>query len=399
MASDHSTEHGAHTGRFLRPPDLRSMDEGERKATWLELFFDLCFVVAVAAVAYELHGDTSGEGIARAAGLFVVVWWGWMGFTWYATAFDSDDVVFRLAMLAAMTGVLTLATGIPGIKDGDATTFVLAYAFMKALLVGLFARAALHSPGVRGFAMRYATGFAMSAAIFLVSLALDGAARYTLWAIAIGIELLTPPVALRALQAKVYDSAHIPERYGLFVIIVLGENIVAIAAATTGAAWEFDSAMTAFGAFAIGASVWWIYFEHSEADLLTRSRLMAFVWGYGHFFIFAAIVATGIGAEFAIEAALAEHGVSVAERWLLFGGIALLFTALSGLHFMDLGNPIDPVLGGRLLVVASALVLGTAGGGLDPAPMVGIMAGVVIAVTAFEVLYNDPHREREEANT
>lgn len=373
------------------------MDAGERKATWLELFFDLCFVVAVAAVAYELHGDPTGEGIARTAGLFFIVWWGWMGFTWYATAFDSDDVVFRLAMLAAMFGVLTLATGIPGVQDGEVARFVVAYAFLKLILVALFARAALHSESVRGFAVRYASGFAISAAIFLASLALDGSARYSLWAVAMAIELLTPPVALRAMQAQVYDSAHIPERYGLFVIIVLGENIVAIAAATTGAAWGFDSAMTAFAAFAIGASVWWIYFEHNDASLLTRSRLMAFIWGYGHFFVFAGIVATGIGAEFAIEAALDGLPVTESERWLLFGGVALLFLSLAGLHFMDLGNPIDPVLAGRLLIVAAALVLGATGGALDPAPMVGIMAATVIAVTTFEVLYNDPHREHEEA--
>lgn len=388
--------HGEHNNRFFRPPDLRRMDEGDRKSTWLELFFDLCFVVAVGAVASELHGDTSREGALRAAGLFVIVWWAWMGYTWYATAFDSDDIPFRLTMLGAMMGVLVLATSVPGVEDGDDVPFVLAYVGMKALLVGLFARAALHSGDTRVFCIRYAGGFAMAAAIFLLSLAFDGATRYSLWALAMVIELLTPIVAIQALTAKAYDSTHIPERYGLFVLIVLGEIIVAIAASTSGASWEADSAFTAFAAFAIAAAVWWIYFEHNDASLLTRSRVTAFIWGYGHIFVFAGIVATGVGAEFGIEAAFDEHATTDAERWILCGGMAMLFGALAGLHFMDLGNPIDSVLAARLTVVAAALVVGVAGGGLDPALLLATLTAVVIATTTFEVAYNDPHREHEE---
>jgi hypothetical protein len=88
--------------RWWRPPHLRAFGVGERHATWLELFFDLCFVAAVAAPAADLHHDPTPAGVVRVAGLFVPVWWAWMGFTWYATAFDTDDVLFRLALLAVL---------------------------------------------------------------------------------------------------------------------------------------------------------------------------------------------------------------------------------------------------------------------------------------------------------
>ncbi len=393
-----TTNHGEHTSRFLRPPDLRRMDEGDRKSTWLELFFDLCFVVAVAAVASELHADPSRDGLLRAAGLFVIVWWAWMGYTWYATAFDSDDIPFRLTLIGAMMGVLVLATSVSGVRDGDAVPFVLAYVFMKVLLVGLFARAALHATTVRAYCIRYAGGFALAAAVFLASLAVEGPARSAIWAVAMVIELATPPFALQRLAERAYDSSHIPERYGLFVLIVLGEIIVAISATTTGLTWELDAASTAMAGFVIAACVWWVYFGHNDAGLLTRSRVTAFIWGYGHIFVFAGIVAAGVGAEFAIESAFAETTVTTAERWILCGGVAMLIGALAGLHFMDLGEPLDAVLAVRVATATGAILVGLAGSSLGPAPLAITLAGLVLAMTAFEVLNDDPHHEEEAAH-
>ena len=99
---------------------------GERHASWLELFFDLVFVAAIAALATRLHADHSVAGLAVFAGLFVPVWWGWMGYTWYATGFDSDDAVFRLGVLAGMLAIAALSAGVAGAASGDSETFVIA---------------------------------------------------------------------------------------------------------------------------------------------------------------------------------------------------------------------------------------------------------------------------------
>jgi len=97
-----------------------------RHASWLELFFDLVFVAAVAALATQLHADHSVRGLAVFAGLFIPVWWGWMGYTWYATGFDSDDPVFRLGLLGGMLAIAALSAGVAGAASGDSETFVIA---------------------------------------------------------------------------------------------------------------------------------------------------------------------------------------------------------------------------------------------------------------------------------
>jgi low temperature requirement protein LtrA len=104
--------------RFVRPQVLRNLTNEqraeERTSTWLELFFDLCFVVAVAALARGLHDQPNLGGMLRFLGLFVPVWWSWMIFTWYATAFDNDDVPYRVTLFVAMLSILGLAASVGG---------------------------------------------------------------------------------------------------------------------------------------------------------------------------------------------------------------------------------------------------------------------------------------------
>lgn len=138
--------------RLLSPQVLRDPTEEHRTSTWLELFFDLCFVAAVAALARVLHDDPTLGGILRFLGLFVPVWWAWMGFTRYATAFDNDDVLYRVALLAGMLCILWLAASLDGGPEGRLVSFVLSYVVLKLLLSGLYARARRYAAGVRAFA-------------------------------------------------------------------------------------------------------------------------------------------------------------------------------------------------------------------------------------------------------
>ena len=144
--------HGARKSRFRRPQVLRNLTEEERAeertSTWLELFFDLCFVVAVAALARGLHDDPTLGGTLRFIGLFVPIWWAWMTFTWYATAFDNDDVPYRVTLLAAMLFMLGISASVEGVgaQPGATVGFVVAYAALRLLLVWLFLRARSHTP-------------------------------------------------------------------------------------------------------------------------------------------------------------------------------------------------------------------------------------------------------------
>src|SRR5215210_5272679 len=181
--------------RLLRPQVLRDPSEEIRTSTWLELFFDLCFVVAVAALARGLHHHPTWDGALHFAAFFVPVWWAWMGFTWYATAFDNDDVVYRLTLLGAMLCILWLAASIDGLYKGETLSFVLAYVAMKLLLVGLYARAWRDATTVRQFAGVYAAGNAVAALIWLSSLLVPVPGTYGVWALALLVELVTPMLA------------------------------------------------------------------------------------------------------------------------------------------------------------------------------------------------------------
>ena len=228
---------------FRRPQNLRTLTEEqraeERTSTWLELFFDLCFVVAVAALARGLHDDPTLGGTLRFVGLFVPVWWSWMTFTWYATGFDNDDVPYRVTLLAAMLFMLGIAASVEGVgSDAGATAgFVVSYSALRLLLVWLFLRARSNVPsGIRRFVSLYAAGNGLGAVLWLASLLLPGSARYAARAVALSVELLAPILAVRALENPrvSYHPRHIAERYGLFTIIVLGESVLAVASGTAG---------------------------------------------------------------------------------------------------------------------------------------------------------------------
>lgn len=261
----------ARRSRFVRPQAVRNLTGEQRSekraSTPLELFFDLCFVVAVAALARGLHDEPNPGGVLRFLGLFVPVWWSWMIFTWYATAFDNDDVPYRVTLFAAMLSMLGLAASVDGVgvEAGNAAGFVLAYAAMRLLLTGLYLRAGRHAPAdIRPFVVRYAAGNALGAAIWLSSLLVPEPGRYAVWAVGLFVELLAPILAVGTLSNPrvSFHPRHIPERYGLFTIIVLGESVLAVALGTADTDWAPTALPTAALGFVVAACIWWLYFDH-----------------------------------------------------------------------------------------------------------------------------------------
>jgi low temperature requirement protein LtrA len=202
----------------------------DRRASWLELLVDLVLVAAVGALAAQLHQDHSLDGLASFAAPFVPVWWAWWGFTWYSTAFNSDDAVNRIALLAAMGGDAVLAAGVSGVADGRPDTFVIAYAGLFALLAALYSRAWRRVPVTWSLSPRYAIGYLSGASLWLSSLGLEEGARPVVWVVAMVVLMASPVLAAASLDVLSYDPSHIAERYGLFTLIVLGESVVATVA-------------------------------------------------------------------------------------------------------------------------------------------------------------------------
>ena len=396
--------------RFVRPQVLRNLTpeqrSEERTSTPLELFFDLCFVVAVAALARGLHDEPNLGGALRFLGLFVPVWWSWMIFTWYATAFDNDDVPYRVTLLAAMLSMLGLAASVGevGVEPDAAVSFVLAYASMRLLMTGLFLRAWRPAPAsLRPFVILYAAGNALGAAVWLSSLLVPEPGRYAVWAVGLFVELLGPILAVRTLSNPrvSFHPRHIAERYGLFTIIVLGESVLAVVVGTADTDWEPSAVLTAVFGFVVAACVWWLYFDHVGSSGIELGPRPAFYWGYGHFAVYAGIAAFGVGAQLAIEAA-AETEVALASaapagsdydlgaRLVLAGGIALYLAGIAFVDRVNEGAAGDRAVLLRLATAAFLIVLALLGALLSPPAFVAVVTLALLALTALESLREDP---------
>ncbi|MGL4611457.1 MAG: low temperature requirement protein A [Trueperaceae bacterium] len=328
-----------------RPPVLRSKDstEPKRHASWLELFFDLVFVVAIAELAHHLHDHLSLQGIFTFAVLFVPVWWLWIDFSYYGDQFDTDDVPYHVAMFAAMFGVVVLANFLPETFTGSSFASASIYLALRLIILALYVRAWCHVPSARPLTTYHVTNYTVAVGLWFVSLFVPEPYRYGVWLIAILLEILTGPVAYLRVKPIPKQVSHMDERFGLFTIIVLGESIVAVATGTQDTAWQLQSVVVAATGFITAVCLWWLYFDWSNSSAINtalRSNqsglLKSFVYGYGHLFVYGSIAASSVGLQVAIESA--NEGLSFVAKLLAGGGLALFLIGLTVIHEASPGS-------------------------------------------------------------
>ncbi|WNV88858.1 low temperature requirement protein A [Umezawaea sp. Da 62-37] len=291
-----------------RPMTARRPDEPHRASTPLELLFDLSFVVAVASAAAMLHHslteDHIGHGLLGYLTVFFAIWWAWLNFTWFASSYDTDDVVYRVTTLVQITGVLVLAAGVPrAFEDGNFTVVTAGYVVMRLAMVSQWLRARHGDEDRRVTALRYATGITVVQLGWIARLFLpDGLLLTAFIALAV-LEMLVPVWAERA-AGTTFHVGHVVERYGLFTLIVLGESILAasnaIRAGLDAGADVPGLVSLAFAGLVIVFALWWLYFDHPAEELLTTLR-KSLTWGYGHFLVFASAAAVGAGLEVSVD--------------------------------------------------------------------------------------------------
>lgn len=356
----------SHPQAWLRRMVGRDRDEAHRASTPLELLFDLTFVVAVAWAAADLH-HALAEGhpvhaLAGYAAVFFGLWWAWVNFTWFASAYDTDDVAYRLLTLLQMGGVLVFAAGIPAaFEHFDFTVVVAGYVIMRLALVSQWLRAARAHPEGRAGTLRYAVGVSVVQVFWVARLWLPGAAGIISFLVLVLAEIAVPAWAEFRGRATPWHPGHITERYGGFTIIVLGEVISAIATAVRTGLGHDEVGRVGLLTVAVAGlllvfGLWWSYFKHSVTRKIRQSLIMTFVWAFGHYFIFASVAAVGAGLQ--VVLATLSHEPHITDRFAAFTVAVPVAVFLIVLGLLNARLSEGPFSLGSILL-AAILVLAT----------------------------------------
>jgi low temperature requirement protein LtrA len=378
----------------------RDTDEPHRVSSPLELLFDLTFVVAIAALTAQLgHGIAEGHALDELAPflqVFFAIWWAWMNFTWFASSYDTDDVLYRLLTMLQMAGVLVLAAGVPtAFADGDFRAVTFGYLVMRIGLVAQWVRAGIEHPAGRATAFRYAAGISAVQVLWLLRLALaeagvlPPASLVPVFAGLVVLELAVPPWAERTRSTN-WHPHHIAERYGLFTIILLGESVLA---ASTGVQAGFSEGGLggAFVTIALGGLVllfalWWLYFLEPSGRGLADNRDRSYLWGYGHYGIFASLAALGAGLEVAVEQT--GHHLEVPDLGVAYAVAVPVGAFLFLLWAVHAPIVPRPVIRPAVILTAAlvVLLLPAAVGVVGLATVVSAIAATVAVVVALTIV-------------
>ena len=319
----------------------RDTAEQHRTATPLELLFDLTFVVAISQVAAQLaHSTEAGhplENLIPFGMVFFAIWWAWMNYSWFASAYATDDVLYRVLTFVHIAGVLVIAGGIPiAFESENFAVITIGYLVMRVGLVALWVRAAIEHPEGRTTALRYAGGVAAVQVLWVARLALpDQGSGWSFLVIAL-LDLAVPLWAERTGSTN-WHPHHIAERYQLFTIILLGESVFASTLAVQASISEAGVSPTLITIAMLGLviifTLWWLYFSEPAAAGLERRRERSFIWGYGHFGIFIALAAIGSGLEVAVVSV--GHHIEASDTVVAYATaipVALFLVLLWTLH-------------------------------------------------------------------
>jgi low temperature requirement protein LtrA len=381
----------------IAPPQLRTKEsEGHRTATWLELFYDLAFVVAVAVVAGRLLADITGAGIASYFGYFALLWWLWASHTYYADRYDTDDLVYRLLAAGQMVAVVVLAAALSPDEAGSTRAFAFGYAVSRWLLIVMYWRAYRHVEETRQLVRGYLVGFGAAAVLWTISALVPDTVRIALWGLALAVDLTTPWV-MRKEQARVpLDVSHLPERFGLFTILVLGESIAAVVMGLGHTDWAIPRTLTAALGVGIATALWWLYFDNAKGSIVRRDAAVRRTWRptawiYTHLPLAAALAASGVAMEIAV--ADSGHGpMAASDRWLLVGSVIVVFCSLALIQLAaipDSSNPGRRIISTRLLGLPFLLVIGLFGD-LEAPWVAGGVLGVCVAELVADMSASTP---------
>ncbi|MGO4301557.1 low temperature requirement protein A [Leifsonia sp. RAF41] len=362
----------------IRPMGGRNPRERGRSATPLELLYDLTYVVAFAAASDQLAEQLAHGDIWPALGAYVfAIWavsWAWLNFTWFASAYDNDDLVSRLGTIVQMIGVIVLTYGLPvsfeRAAHGESPNnllMVLGYIIMRVPQILLWLRAARQDPDHRRNAVSYVVIISIAQVGWLLTAIIPLPVAVTVGALVVlaFFEMVAPVLATRWYGFSPWNAGHLAERFSLLTIITIGEVIAgttsAVGVLTQKTGWSVEAVLIASSGLITAAAVWWTYFLVPSRLILERRPERAFPWRYAHLALFGSITAIGAGLHLTTMAmesgGVSLLGVALALAVPLATTIALIFLTWSVLlRSFDLTHL--PLLLITLAPLAAAVVVG-----------------------------------------
>ena len=380
----------------------RDPHEKHRTATPLELFFDLTFVIAFGVAgsqfAHAVAEAHFGAGLLGFGFAMFAVIWAWINFTWFASAYDTDDWVFRVVTMIQMVGVLILAMGIEpmfhSIVEGDHVNNVailFGYIIMRVALIFQWLRAARQDPERRETCLRYAKYLAIVQVGWVIALVIetDVLTTFLLAAPLFVLEMATPYFAERKIRTP-WHAHHIAERYGLLAIIALGECLIGaietLRAIVALHGWTLDAALVGLSGTGLAFAMWWIYFILPSGPALHVQRHRSWVFGYGHMPVFAAIAATGAGLHVAAYYIDHEAHIPAAAAVASIAIPIILFkVSLTALYSIMLGPDRDLLWSSAVVVLGLAASVAMAAAGASvPLCMLEMMVVLGLSIAYDE---------------
>lgn len=306
--------------------------ENIKRANWLELLFDLIFVYAVAKATHILaHAHNGHIGLEQYITFILVmvpIWWAWTGHTLFATRFDTEDTGQRILTLSQMLAVVFWTSFINADFDPNYRGYLLFYVLIRVILILMYWRATKYNPISVPITKRLSTGFSIGIIIALSSLLFESPIRYFVLYAGIGVEILTPLLSRRVLKTVPVKSHHLPERFGLLTIILLGESVIIMATKLNDTQWSVYTVGATISGFFILSTIWWLYFNLMEKYIIGKELHTGQHVIYGHLFIYSGLsaIAVFIGFSIAPELVFTSHlALFVTGFTLMFIGLISVF--------------------------------------------------------------------------
>ena len=375
-------------------PEPEREDSYEQSVTPLELFFDLVFVFAFTQVTGLMADNPTAEGLGQGMLVLAAVWWTWGGFAWLTNSLHSDDGVARVGLLAAMGAMLVAALAVPGAFGEDSVVFGIAYFIVRVIHIAVYTYGAPELNN-REAIRQLAPGLLAAPALIMLAGFLDGGAAAGLWVVALVIDYGTP--YLRDVSGFTVSPAHFHERFGLIVIIALGESIVATGSGLDATGLTAGVVTTAVAGLVIAGAQWWAYFDvvalvagrrFAVAESGAQARLARDSYGVLHLLLIAGVVLVALGLKKALLHT--DEPLETVPAVALCGGAALYLIGHVAFRLRNIGS----LNRQRMFAAVILLALIPFATSVDALVAVITVAIVHVALIAYETVHFRESRDR-----